>query len=64
MIRKQVTTFLEEIHIKPNSQMFKNVIIQEMHKMQVSIFTLALTELKQKRNMSTISLRNPRANPK
>ena len=64
MIRKQVTTFLEEIHIKPNSQMFKNVIIQEMHKMQVLIFTLALTELKQKRNMSTIFLRNPRANPK
>ena len=64
MIRKQVTTFLVEIHIKPNSQMSKNETIQEMHKMQVLIFILAQIELKQKRNMSIISLKNHRANPK
>ena len=64
MIRKRVTTFLVEIHIKPNSQMSKNETIQEMHKMQVLIFILAQIELKQKRNMSIISLKNHRANPK
>ena len=64
MIRKQVTTFSVEIHIKPNSQMSKNETIQEMHKMQVLIFILAQIELKQKRNMSIISLKNHRANPK
>ena len=53
-----------EIHIKPNSQMSKNETIQEMHKMQVLIFILAQIELKQKRNMSIISLKNHRANPK